>query len=155
MVFISKETPRETRRRLLRVVSTADLDWMDGVYSFREFPLHEFPISVAASALAVIRDSTTWSALTQAAEGEGELFAVFSFHFAPKLDNSGFVGWLASHLKAELGTGVFVICGQNSGRGGIFDYWGVPAQMKTGTEQVLNALRLRGSKVAPLLKLEK
>jgi hypothetical protein len=24
------------------------------------------------------------------------------------------------------GTGVLVVCGQNSGRGGIFDYWGVP-----------------------------
>jgi hypothetical protein len=51
---------------------------------------------------------------------------VFGFHFVAGLDNSGFVGWLASHLKARLGTGVLVICGQNSNRGGIFDDWGVP-----------------------------
>lgn len=44
-------------------------------------------------------------------------------------DNSGFVGWLASHLKQKLGTGVFVTCGQNSNRGGIFDYWGCPAEL--------------------------
>jgi len=42
------------------------------------------------------------------------------------LDNSGFVGWLATHMKRSLGTGVFVVCGQNSARGGIFDYWGCP-----------------------------
>ena len=50
-------------------------------------------------------------------------------HFDPALDNSGFVGWLASHLKAVLGTGVFVVCGQNGARGGIFDYWGCPIRV--------------------------
>jgi hypothetical protein len=29
-----------------------------------------------------------------------------------KVDNSGFVGWLASHLKAAIGTGVLVVCGK-------------------------------------------
>jgi hypothetical protein len=28
----------------------------------------------------------------------------------------------ASHLKNKFGTGVFVICGQDSGHGGIYDY---------------------------------
>lgn len=55
-----------------------------------------------------------------------ELFAVWRFHFPAGADNSGFVGWLASHLKTLFGTGVFVVCGQNSADGGIFDYWGCP-----------------------------
>ena len=44
------------------------------------------------------------------------------FHFPAGVDNSGFVGWLASHLKVVLGTGVLVVCGFNSQRGGVFDY---------------------------------
>ncbi len=43
--------------------------------------------------------------------------------------NSGFVGWLACWLKRELGTGVVVVCGQNSRRGGVYDYWGCPAHL--------------------------
>ena len=70
-----------------------------------------------------------------------ERFALFSFHFPPGLDNSGFVGWLATHLKRRLGTGVFVICGQNSDRGGIYDYWGCPAQLRVAAEQALRDLR--------------
>ncbi len=54
---------------------------------------------------------------------------MFCFHFPDGLDNSGFVGWLATHLKETLGTSVFVICGQNSDRGGIFDYWACPLNL--------------------------
>ena len=71
-----------------------------------------------------------------------DAFAVFSFHFTPGLDNSGFVGWLASHLKAVTGTGVLVVCGQNSGRGGIFDYWGAP--LPVASRVVAEIRRLRG-----------
>jgi hypothetical protein len=44
-------------------------------------------------------------------------------------------------LKRELGIGVFVVCGQNSRRGGIFDYWGVPMAMRSAAVEVLNQLR--------------
>lgn len=57
------------------------------------------------------------------------IFKVFSFHFKGCSDNSGVVGWLASHLKKALGSGVFVTCGQNSNQGGIFDYWGCPLEL--------------------------
>ena len=56
------------------------------------------------------------------------------------LDNSGFVGWLVSHLKAALGTGV-VVCGFNSRRGGVFDYWCVPE--KIGAAAIAEVRRLR------------
>lgn len=70
-----------------------------------------------------------------------ESFGLFSFHFRDGLDNSGFVGWLASTLKRELGTGVFVVCGQNSRRGGIFDYWAVPVAMRSSVVRLLYQLR--------------
>ncbi|HVH30907.1 MAG TPA: DUF6196 family protein, partial [bacterium] len=54
---------------------------------------------------------------------------------AADLDASGFVAWLATHLKRTVGTGVIVICGRDQ-RGevlhpasqGVFDYWACPAQ---------------------------
>ena len=61
--------------------------------------------------------------------------------FPEGVDNSGFVGWVATHLKRHLGTGVFVICGQNSRRGGIFDYWGIPLQMRNAAQSLIDALR--------------
>jgi len=63
------------------------------------------------------------------------------FHFPEGLDTSGFVGWLASHRKTRLGTGVFVICGQNNTRGGIFDNGGCPALV--GGEAIAEINRLR------------
>ena len=69
-----------------------------------------------------------------------ERFGVFSFHFPAGVDNSGFVGWLATHLKHRLGTGVFVICGSNRARGGIYDYWGCPRELLPDVVAVVNEL---------------
>lgn len=42
------------------------------------------------------------------------------------------------HLKTQFGTGVFVVCGQNSADGGIFDYWGCPWSLR---DEVINAVQ--------------
>ena len=126
---VSHETPAQTRRRLLTVIACADLRVLDGTYAFEEFPVTDFPRRADSTARALVRDDETWSQLVPCADATRELFVLFSFHFPTGLDNSGFVGWLASDLKARLGTGVFVVCGQNSARGGIFDYWGCPARV--------------------------
>jgi len=68
----------------------------------------------------------------------------FSFHFEPDLDNSGFVGWLTTHLKEALGTGVVVVCGHNAERGGVFDYWAVPAAMADAALAEVHRLRAAG-----------
>jgi len=70
---------------------------------------------------------------------------VWRFHFPAGLDNSGFVGWLASHLKRQFGTGVVVICGQNSARGGIFDYWACPFAIADPVLAEIRALTGRGA----------
>ncbi len=128
MVDISRETEAETEERLLRVIQLAELRAYDRPFVFQEFPLSGFPSLASPEALAVVRDDQVWSQLVPS-PGRGEEFHIFRFHFPPGVDNSGFVGWLASRLKRRFGTGVFVTCGQNSDAGGIYDYWGVPTTL--------------------------
>jgi hypothetical protein len=140
MVSISHESVEQTERRLRQVIAAAELVALEGEWSFFEAPLGA-PPSLSTDLLAVVRDEDSWSWLAPAAAGAGERFALFSFHFPPGLDNSGFVGWLATSLKRRLGTGVFVVCGQNSARGGIYDYWGCPAELQAEARQALSELR--------------
>lgn len=114
----------------------------EGVWCFRETLLSS-PPALSAETLAVVRDEDSWSALVPwtADDSEAERFGLFSFHFPAGADNSGFVGWLANHLKRELGTGVFVVCGSNRSRGGIYDYWGCPAELLTDVVALVRSLR--------------
>jgi len=128
-MHISQETVEETHIRLCNVIQNSNFKIYQGTYIFEEFPLSEFNLKVNPSSLALVRDSEIWSQLVSSTDQTKDLYTIFSFHFKEGGDNSGFVGWLASHLKQKLGTGVFVTCGQNSNRGGIFDYWGCPAEL--------------------------
>lgn len=130
MVDISHETVEETDQRLRRVLRAAELKVYEPSYAFTEFALDEFPAAVDPEAIALVRDDETWSQLVPHCGDAAELFAIFRFHFPAALDNSGFVGWLATHLKRRFGTGVFVVCGHNAERGGIFDYWGCPESIR-------------------------
>ena len=126
VVDISIEAEAETDARLRGVMRQVDLKVLPRPYAFREFGLLAFPASADPTALAFVRDDSTWCQLVESDGSDAERFAIFCFHFPAGVDNSGFVGWLASLLKKQFGTGVFVTCGQNSNRGGIYDYWGVP-----------------------------
>ncbi|MCW4115501.1 DUF6196 family protein [Mangrovibrevibacter kandeliae] len=139
MVDISVETPQQTERRLRRAIAEATLDVMDGSWCFREFAPADFPGAASPDALALIRDEDGWSQLVPASDDAGETFGLFGFHFPNGQDNSGFVGWLATHLKTRFGTGVFVVCGYNAARGGIYDYWGCPSSL---AEAVFAEIRL-------------
>ena len=127
MVNIFCETVEQIEQRLRRVITQARLQIFPGTWAFHEFPLSGFAQSARSDALALVRDDTVWSQLVPSDDSGDDFFGVFRFHFPAEADNSGFVGWLATHLKQRYGTGVFVTCGQNSADGGIFDYWGVPA----------------------------
>ncbi|WP_158819362.1 DUF6196 family protein [Granulicella sp. S156] len=140
-MYVSQETPEQIDVRLRRVIVAAELTWHEGEFAFYEFPVSEFPAQEAEHGLAFVRDEEVWSVLKAAGPEAAEPFGIFSFHFRDDMDNSGFVGWLASILKREIGTGVFVVCGQNLRRGGIFDYWGVPLAMRGAAVGVLNRLR--------------
>jgi len=144
MVDISKETGLQTEVRLRNVIRQATLRVYEGAYAFDEFPLALFGKHVNPSALALVRDDQVWSQLRPAGRDDRETFVVWRFQFPRGADNSGFVGWLASALKAKFGTGVFVTCGSNSSDGGIFDYWGVPIDLADPVIQEIRALT-RGS----------
>lgn len=132
-MHISKETAQQTQNRLLKVIKESNFQVLLGEYYFKEFTPSNF--TIYNDALAFIKDEDTWSCLIPAEDDRTEKFKIFSFHFIEGLDNSGFVGWLATELKKEFGTGVFVICGKNSSKGGIFDYWGCPVEV---AEKVFN-----------------
>jgi hypothetical protein len=141
VVSVSRETTEQTHARLRSVLGQAELAVLDGVWSFVETPIDQ-PPALDRDTLAVVRDDQTWSALRpdDGAPGERERFGLVSFHFPAGLDNSGFVGWLAGELKTRLGTGVFVLCGSNAGRGGIYDYWGCPVELRDEVVTVVRAL---------------
>lgn len=142
MVSISKETTLQTDLRLREIIRKAILQVYEGAYAFDEFPLALFNPKADSSALALVRDDQVWSQLRPAGPSDRERFAVWRFQFPPGVDNSGFVGWLASALKAKFGTGVFVTCGSNSSDGGIFDYWGVPIELADPVIQEIRDLTL-------------
>jgi Family of unknown function (DUF6196) len=130
MVDISHETPEQTNARLERVIRQSRLAVYDAPYAFEEFPLDQLRERLRPQALALVRDDAVWSQLVESNDPASERFGLWRFHFPVGADNSGFVGWLASRLKAKFGTGVFVVCGQNSRDGGIFDYWGCPWSLR-------------------------
>ncbi len=146
MVSISAETAEEIELRLVQVISEAEFVVHEGYWQFEESAA---PPVLTPEVLAVVRDEDVWSSLVPVLAGTttdttgAERFGLFSFHFPHAADNSGFVGWLASHLKHELGTGVFVVCGSNTSRGGIFDYWGCPDILLDEAVAVVERLRSR------------
>ncbi|MEQ5774999.1 hypothetical protein J4E05_05695 [Thalassospira sp. NFXS8] len=141
MVNISQETPEQTDTRLRQVMVQTQFKAYAEPYIFDEFPITEFSARIRKDALAIVRDDDVWSQLVPAKDDRGEQFQIFRLHFPAGADNSGFVGWLANHLKHKYGTGVFVVCGQNSAQGGIFDYWGYPAELANDILAELASLR--------------
>ena len=142
MVDISIETSEETHARLIAIIRSAHLELYHERYRFTEFDDTDFPAAIHPCSLALVRDGDRWSQLEPCQGTEEEPFAVFSFHFPDGQDNSGFVGWLASRLKDRFGTGVFVICGHNGARGGVFDYWGCPASLADDVFAEIKALNV-------------
>jgi len=138
---ISHETHEQTQQRLLQVIRAAEFVVHPGLYAYQEYPVTEFPTFAVAQAIAFVRDDEVWSVLAAAEPNTAQSFMLFSFHFKPGLDNSGFVGWLAAHVKEKFGSGILVVCGCNSSRGGIFDYWGAPAAVGQAVIAEIETLR--------------
>lgn len=138
-MYISKESKAQTEARLINVLRTATFKIFEEPYYFKETKITDF--SFDPNALAMVKDNEVWSFLIPAETDYTENFRIFSFHFRSGLDNSGFVGWLASLIKEQLGTGLFAVCGQNTNRGGIFDYWGCPIEIEQEVLAFIDRLR--------------
>jgi len=137
-----EETARQTQARLLEVIAHADFEVLPEPYAF-------VPLALGAKgrddALARVRDGSVWSELVPVGVPAPPMaFQIFSFHFDPAFDATGFVGWLHSHLARATGVGHIVVCGRSTRgapdhvRGGIFDYWGCPAD---AADRVLGEVR--------------
>jgi hypothetical protein len=143
-MHISVETPAQTEDRLRGVIRKAEFVIVEGTWRFDEFEAAEFVSAANQKALTLVRDGERWSQLVPASAPQGEMLAVWMFHFPGGADNSGFVGWLASEIKKRTGSGVAVVCGQNSLRGGIFDYWMCPVEASGEVLRVIGELRSDG-----------
>jgi hypothetical protein len=137
MVSISHERPVESEVRLRAVLRAAQLMHLPGAWCFERFVGEPSP-----EALATVKDVDGWCALVPATTHAGEPFGVTLTTFSPQIDNSGYVGWLATAIKQRLGSGVFVICGDNPHRGGIFDYLGYPLEVSDAVRTLIDELRL-------------
>lgn len=135
MVSISREPSVVTERRLVGVLQKSVVVHHRGLWSFLRCvgPIPD-------DALAAVRDVDGWCALVRSNRDDRELFCLTSIVFPIGVDNSGFVGWLASTIKRELGGGVFIVCGDNPRRGGIFDYWGYPAEIADEVRALVDRL---------------
>jgi hypothetical protein len=127
-MFISLETPEQTDKRLIGVIAKSECRFYEDSYAFEEFPLLEYQTSLRSDALALIRDDQVWCQLAPSMETGRELYGLFRVHFPLGLDNSGFVGWLASRLKAKYGTGVFVIAAKILAEAGFLIIGGAPSR---------------------------
>jgi hypothetical protein len=133
-----------------RRIRHADFQVLPGLYAFAA--LARGPAETRPEALACVRDGNRWSELIPASDGRPGRFKMFSFHFDPGYDATGFVGWLHSHLARATGTGHIVICGsarrEGAGfdhvRSGIFDYWGCPADRAETVIAEVRALIAQG-----------
>lgn len=136
MVSISEERPVESERRLRAVLRATHLEHLPGAWCFQRIAGDP-----PGEAIATIRDLDGWCALVPATGDAGERFGITLSVFPPDIDNSGYVGWLATTVKQRLGSGVFVICGDNPRRGGIFDYLGYPLAVADGVRALIDELR--------------
>ena len=158
-MHVSAETAEQTDARLRRVMAMATLDVDDRSWWFEELALEDFKRRTREDAVAIVRDADGWSQLVPVgpADAPSERFRLWTFHFPSEEDNSGFVGWLATHIKRATGGGVFVVCGQNSRRGGIYDHWGCPEAVADQVLETIHALarrredvRVRGGRAGSL-----
>lgn len=148
MLHVSHETREETERRLLKVIALSTVIPLEGAFVFEETPIGGPPPELDEDTVALVRDDEVWSRLVRdSRRGDQGEFGLVRFHFPEDCDDSGFVGWLASHLKRTLGTGVFVVCGQNSASGGIFDYSGFPIGLRDSVLEQIAALRAAGTSI--------
>jgi hypothetical protein len=138
------EEEGQAELRLRRFIAAAEWRRLEGEYAYEELP-PSIPPALDALTVAAVRDGDRWSRLARL-QPESELplqrWALWSFHFHPGLDGTGFVGWLASQLRTRLGTAVIVVCGSS---GGIFDYWGCPVEGAAAVEAEIRALRAAGA----------
>ncbi|MEM9556479.1 MAG: DUF6196 family protein [Acidobacteriota bacterium] len=140
-------------QRLKRVLVNARMTVLPSFWVFEEFPDSEFVRRARRSSLALVRNQDTWSQLVEVdrTTARQDRLNVWLFEFASEPSNAGFVGWLASEIRRRSGTGVAVICGYDSARGGIYDYWACPQLAFESVQSTIRELTSDSNVVADSL----
>lgn len=147
------ETAEEMEWRLLDVISRARCEVLADDYVWATMVSGEAP---RPEAIACVRDGNTWSQFVPSSGTTAAPYRVVSFHFAEGTNASGFVAWLAAHIKRSAGTGSVVICGKDRRDTpalfqtslGVFDYWCCPVDAGDRFVAVIRALMERGKSAA-------
>jgi hypothetical protein len=145
------ESAEEMHKRLCRVTAAARFEVLDSPYAWEQISASS---GLPANALAVVRDGSSWYALTSVPPSAKEGYRILVFHFAEGSNASGFVAWLAGIIKKEVGTGAMVVCGFDARATpalwqtslGLFDYWGCPWDRGDEVAALVQRLRLEGSR---------
>ena len=141
-----RESTEQMHERLSGVMAASRFEALSQPYAWQQVSkLSQLP----ATALAAVRDGSTWYALTAVTPEATGAYRIMVFHFAEGSNASGFVAWLAGIIKKEVGTGVMVVCGFDARATpalwqtslGLFDYWGCP--WGQGDEVIALVERLR------------
>ena len=146
-----RESTEQMHERLSAVMAASRFEALSQPYAWQQVSkLSELP----ATALAAVRDGSTWYALTAVTPEATGAYRILVFHFAEGSNASGFVAWLAGIIKKEVGTGVMVVCGFDARAMpalwqtslGLFDYWGCPWGQGDEVIALVEQLRRGGSR---------
>jgi len=145
------ETTEQMQARLLGVIARARFEVLPDDYVWSSLSLGHAP---AREAIACVRDGDEWSQFVPASSAAlSPRYRVVSFHFKEGTNASGFVAWLAAHVKRSAGTGSVVICGKDRRDTpelfqtslGVFDYWCCPVAAGDKFVAVMRSLIEEGS----------
>src|SRR5215831_15043029 len=95
-----RETAEQMHGRLLGVIARSRFETLFEPYGWQAIP---DPKRFPRAALAAVRDGDEWHALVPTIDSAEGKYRVFSFHFAEGRNASGFVAWLASLIKQNVG----------------------------------------------------
>jgi hypothetical protein len=144
------ESTEQMHERLSGVIAASRFEALSRPYAWQEVnELSQLP----ATALAAVRDGSTWYALIPVSPETVGAYRILVFHFAEGSNASGFVAWLAGILKKEVGTGAMVVCGFDARATpalwqtslGLFDYWGCPWAHGVEVTALVERLRREGA----------
>jgi hypothetical protein len=144
------ETPEQMEERLLGVISRSRFEVLPSDYVWAPMSPGHAP---GREAIACVRDDDAWNQFIPASSVTSEQrYRVVSFHFKEGTNASGFVAWLAAHLKRSAGTGSVVICGKDRRDTpeifqtslGVFDYWCCPVSAGDKFITVIRSLIQQG-----------
>jgi len=141
-----REATEQMHERLSGIMAASRFEALSQPYAWQQVSKLS---QLHATALAAVRDGSTWYALAAVTPEAAGAYRIMVFHFAEGSNASGFVAWLAGIIKKEVRTGVMVVCGFDARATpalwqtslGLFDYWGCPWGL--GDEVIALVERLR------------